>query len=111
MTQNRRQWAAITYPELPPRMSPEATARRAYVRIGVKVAKITLPVMLAAGFVAVAGHSSGPTYSGYDTAQAVMALTKTTEIVTCQDTSPRPPARSANALRARAQVPASRAST
>lgn len=87
VTQNRRQWPAMTYPELPARMSPEATAKRAYLRIGLKVARIVLPIMLAAGFAALAGHSSGPHYAGDRTAQAVMVLTKTTEIVTCEDVS------------------------
>jgi hypothetical protein len=87
VTQNRRQWAALSYPEMPARLSPKATARRAYVRIGVKVAKITLPIMLAVGFAAVAGNSgsSGPTYAGDKTARAVMAMTLTPDIVTCED--------------------------
>lgn len=57
--QDRKTWAAVTYPEMPAQLSPEALARRSYVRIGVRVAKIALPVMLAGGFAAIAGGSGG----------------------------------------------------
>ncbi len=80
MSQNRRPWAAISYPEESRYASAEDVARRAKVRIAVRVAKITLPVMLAAGFAAVAsgaGHDSSsdvtatPLYSGDKIALAV----------------------------------------
>ncbi|BEP15830.1 hypothetical protein acdb102_41410 [Acidothermaceae bacterium B102] len=80
MTNNRRRWAAMSYPEQPVHLSAEAVARRAKVRIGIRVAKITLPVMLAAGLAAVAGgagHDSSsdvtatPLYSGDKIALAV----------------------------------------
>ena len=80
MSQERRPWAAISYPAESRYVSAEAVARRSRVRIGVRVAKITLPVMLAAGFAAIAGgagHDSSsdvtakPLYSGAKIALAV----------------------------------------
>ena len=47
VSQNRRPWAAISYPEESRYASAEDVARRAKVGIAVRVAKITLPVMLA----------------------------------------------------------------
>jgi hypothetical protein len=77
--QERRRWAAISYPDQPTYVSAETVARRAKVRIGVKVALITLPFMLAAGFAAIAGGgsddsstaTSAPLYSGDKIALAV----------------------------------------
>jgi hypothetical protein len=74
-----QQWPAMRYPDEPRGLSPEAASRRAKVRIGVKVARIALPVMLATGFAAVAGTgrddsgggSSTPLYSGDKIALAV----------------------------------------
>lgn len=54
MTEHRKQWAAVTWPEMPEYLPPEAIARRAKVRIGIR-ALLTLPLMLAALF----GHLSG----------------------------------------------------
>lgn len=79
MNDNGRPWAAMTYPEMPTHLTPEGTARRAKVRIGVRVAKITLPLMLAAGLAALAGTGGGddsgpsptPYYSGDKIAFAV----------------------------------------
>jgi hypothetical protein len=59
MSQDRKQWAAISYPDQPKYLTPEAVSRRAKVRIGVRVALMTLPFVLAAGLGALASGGGG----------------------------------------------------